>query len=158
MPPLPGIMNMESMACARCDDGFEPKAKIVNSNGELFHPKCFVCAQCFRPFPDGVFYEFEGRKYCEHDFHVLFAPCCAKCGEFIIGRVIKAMQSTWHPECFCCEMCGKELADLGFIKNQGRALCHECNNKDGQLDKNDLRGAFDNVGVLMSESELDGLL
>merc|ERR1711963_1139851 len=126
---MPGVMNLESVACARCDDGFEPKAKIVNSNGELFHSSCFVCAQCFRPFPDGVFYEFEGRKYCEHDFHVLFAPCCAKCGEFIIGRVIKAMQSTWHPECFCCEMCGKELADLGFIKNQGRALCHECNAK-----------------------------
>jgi len=31
-------------------------------------------------------------------------------------------------------------------------------NKDGTLDKNDLRGAFDNVGVLMSEGELDGLL
>jgi Ca2+-binding EF-hand superfamily protein len=31
-------------------------------------------------------------------------------------------------------------------------------NKDGNLDKNDLRGAFDNVGVLMSEGELDGLL
>merc|ERR1712218_110239 len=31
-------------------------------------------------------------------------------------------------------------------------------NKDGTLDKNDLRGAFDNVGVLMSESELDDLL
>ena len=31
-------------------------------------------------------------------------------------------------------------------------------NKDGLLDKNDLRGAFDNVGVLMSEGELDGLL
>merc|ERR1719500_373241 len=31
-------------------------------------------------------------------------------------------------------------------------------NKDGNLDKNDLRGAFDNVGVLMSESELDSLL
>merc|ERR1712243_63485 len=31
-------------------------------------------------------------------------------------------------------------------------------NKDGQLDKNDLRGAFDNVGVPMSEGELDGLL
>merc|ERR1712045_1096207 len=27
-------------------------------------------------------------------------------------------------------------------------------NKDGTLDKNDLRGAFDNVCVLMSESEL----
>merc|ERR1739846_276192 len=31
-------------------------------------------------------------------------------------------------------------------------------NKDGTLDKNDLRGAFDNVGVLMSESELDDLM
>merc|ERR1712091_320583 len=31
-------------------------------------------------------------------------------------------------------------------------------NKHGTLDKNDLRGAFDNVGVLMTESELDGLL
>merc|ERR1712121_345562 len=31
-------------------------------------------------------------------------------------------------------------------------------NKDGVLDKNDLRGAFDNVGVLMTESELDELL
>merc|ERR1712233_168757 len=88
---MPGVMNLESVACARCDDGFEPKAKIVNSNGELFHSSCFACAQCFRPFPDGVFYEFDGRKYCEHDFHVLFAPCCSKCGEFIIGRVIKAI-------------------------------------------------------------------
>merc|ERR1719494_374119 len=31
-------------------------------------------------------------------------------------------------------------------------------NKDGTIDKNDLRGAFDNVGVLMTESELDELL
>merc|ERR1711973_130463 len=31
-------------------------------------------------------------------------------------------------------------------------------NKDGTIDKNDLRGAFGNVGVLMSESELDELL
>merc|ERR1711862_174826 len=30
--------------------------------------------------------------------------------------------------------------------------------KDGTLDKNDLRGAFDNIGVLMSESELDDLM
>merc|ERR1711915_334287 len=31
-------------------------------------------------------------------------------------------------------------------------------NKDGTIDKNDLRGAFDNVGALMTESELDELL
>ena len=31
-------------------------------------------------------------------------------------------------------------------------------NKDGTIDKNDLRGAFDNVGVLMTEGQLDELL
>merc|ERR1719348_1366341 len=31
-------------------------------------------------------------------------------------------------------------------------------NKDGTIDKNDLRGAFDNVGILMTEGELDDLL
>jgi len=131
---MPGVtsmanmsLGMQNMFCTRCNDGFEPHEKIVNSNGELWHPQCFVCAQCFRPFPDGIFYEFEGRKYCEHDFQMLFAPCCGKCGEFIIGRVIKAMNANWHPQCFLCEMCNKELADLGFIRFQNRALCHECN-------------------------------
>lgn len=95
--------------------------------GEFFFKPSFRCAQCFRPFPDGVYYEFEGRKYCEHDFHVLFAPCCGKCGEFIVGRVIKAMNSNWHPKCFRCGVCSKELADRGFFRNSGRALCHECN-------------------------------
>jgi len=41
-------------------------------------------------------------------------------GEFIIGRVIKAMNNNWHPECFRCELCDVALADLGFVKNAGR--------------------------------------
>lgn len=28
--------------------------------------------------------QFEGRKYCEHDFQMLFAPCCHQCGKFYI--------------------------------------------------------------------------
>nr|XP_023017260.1 LIM and senescent cell antigen-like-containing domain protein 1 isoform X1 [Leptinotarsa decemlineata]XP_023017261.1 LIM and senescent cell antigen-like-containing domain protein 1 isoform X1 [Leptinotarsa decemlineata] len=122
-------MSHDNMICSKCGDSFEPQEKIVNSTGQLWHQQCFVCAQCFREFRDGVFYEFDGRKYCEHDFQVLFAPCCNKCGEFIIGRVIKAMNASWHPHCFKCEMCSMELADTGFIKNGGRALCHECNAK-----------------------------
>ncbi|XP_058056934.1 LIM and senescent cell antigen-like-containing domain protein 1 isoform X2 [Anopheles bellator] len=120
-------MSLDTMHCTRCDEGFEPHERIVNSNGQLWHTQCFVCAQCFRQFQDGIFYEFEGRKYCEKDFHILFAPCCNKCNNFVIGRVIKAMAANWHPQCFTCELCSVPLADSGFIRNQNRALCHDCN-------------------------------
>nr|KAF6277305.1 LIM zinc finger domain containing 2 [Pipistrellus kuhlii] len=63
---------------------------------------------------------FEGRKYCEHNFQMLFAPCYGSCGESILGRVIKAMNNSWHPGCFCCRLCGAELAHLGFVKNTGK--------------------------------------
>ncbi|GLD71314.1 LIM and senescent cell antigen-like-containing domain protein 1 isoform X2 [Lates japonicus] len=116
--------------CERCKSGFAPAEKIVNSNGELYHEQCFVCAQCFQQFPEGLFYEFEGRKYCEHDFQMLFAPCCHQCGEFIIGRVIKAMNNSWHPDCFCCDICQAVLADVGFVKNAGRHLCRPCHNRE----------------------------
>lgn len=46
--------------------------------------------------------------------------CFPFAGEFIIGRVIKAMNNNWHPECFRCELCDVVLADLGFVKNAGR--------------------------------------
>jgi len=57
---------------------------------------------------------------------------------------------------------GKGQNEGGFSDEQ-KKMYGECFklmdiNKDGTIDKNDLRGAFDNVGVLMNESELDGLL
>ena len=44
-------------------------------------------------------------------------------GKFVIGRVIKAMQANWHPDCFRCEICNDGLADSGFVKNAGRWVC-----------------------------------
>merc|ERR1711920_1077906 len=57
---------------------------------------------------------------------------------------------------------GKGQNEGGFSEDQLQ-MYRDCFklmdiNKDGTIDKNDLRGAFDNVGVLMTEGELDGLL
>ncbi|KAI6173970.1 UNC-97-like protein [Aphelenchoides besseyi] len=95
-----------------------PNASCNDNNSDITFVFTFSCAQCFLPFEDGIYFEFEGRRYCEHDFHI---------NEFIVGRVIKAMNANWHPECFTCERCSKQLADIGFLRNAGRALCRECN-------------------------------
>merc|ERR1711979_51703 len=60
-------------------------------------------------------------------------------------------------------MGGKGQNDEGGFSAEQIQMYKDCFklmdiNKDGVLDKNDLRGAFDNVGVLMTEGELDGLL
>lgn len=52
--------------------------------------------------------------------HWVDCVCSFRTGEFIIGRVIKAMNNSWHPECFRCDLCQEVLADIGFVKNAGR--------------------------------------
>lgn len=118
--------------CARCNEPFADYEDMACTGpDEYWHLRCFVCAQCFRPFNDNhEYYEFGGRKYCEQDFRTLFAPCCAKCHHFIIGRVIKAINNNWHPNCFNCQLCQIPLADSGFVKSKGRAICHDCNALD----------------------------
>lgn len=65
---------------------------------------------CTRPAAtNAVLYSFS-----ETNFTVIFPD------DFIIGRVIKAMNANWHPDCFTCELCNKQLADVGFLRNLGR--------------------------------------
>merc|ERR1712001_71690 len=79
----------------------------------------------------------------------------------LISRQLQRGSSSYHKLQQTHTM-GKGQNEGGFSEEQLQ-MYKDCFklmdiNKDGQLDKNDLRGAFDNVGVLMSEGELDGLL
>ncbi|KAA3673432.1 uncharacterized protein DEA37_0001344 [Paragonimus westermani] len=112
-------------SCERCAEPFDAEENIVSSRDKLFHVQCFVCSQCFQPLSYSEFYEFEGRRYCKYDFQMLFAPFCHKCGEFIMTKVIKAMQRSWHPECLVCEECNTPLAATGLQKFRGKSKLYE---------------------------------
>lgn len=124
--------NLRARYCARCNEPFgDYEQKARTGDFEYWHLKCFVCSHCFKPFDkDLLYYNFEGRMYCERDFRTLFAPCCSRCNKFIIGRRIKALNKSWHPNCLLCDQCQIPLADMGFVKNKDRALCHTCNLKE----------------------------
>merc|ERR1712024_265713 len=79
----------------------------------------------------------------------------------LISRQQQRGSSSYHKLQQTSNM-GKGHGEGGFSEEQLQ-MYKDCFklmdiNKDGTLDKNDLRGAFDNVGVLMSEGEFDGLL
>merc|ERR1712173_466561 len=70
--------------------------------------------------------------------------------------------SSSYPKFIQTSKMGKGQNEGGFSEEQLQ-MYKDCFklmdiNKDGTLDKNDLRGAFDNIGVLMSEGELDELM
>merc|ERR1712146_200049 len=70
--------------------------------------------------------------------------------------------SGFHRKQLKSKTMGKGQNEGGFSEEQVQ-MYKDCFklmdiNKDGTLDKNDLRGAFDNIGVLMSEGELDELM
>ncbi|KAG9510098.1 LIM domain-containing protein unc-97 [Fragariocoptes setiger] len=148
---------MDISKCAKCNDGFEPYENIAKTGpDELWHIDCFVCSRCFQPFKDNEYFEFEGRKYCHDDFKRLYAPCCSKCGTFIIGRVIRAMHRSWHPDCFECQICGQRLTDFGFISNAGRALCYGCDANEyltPSLKCHKCRQSFDDESPLRYQGE-----
>uniref|UniRef100_A0A0M3I3Y5 LIM domain-containing protein n=1 Tax=Ascaris lumbricoides TaxID=6252 RepID=A0A0M3I3Y5_ASCLU len=111
--------------CARCQLPFASGEFFVSTGSKTWHNECFRCAQCFCSLLDDLHFLVEGRNYCEHDFKALYAPSCAKCGDFIMGRVIKAANSSWHPQCLRCEQCSKQLENDGVWHHAGRIELNE---------------------------------
>lgn len=128
--------------CARCREPFGSHENMAQTGPEEFwHLRCFVCSHCFKPFDKTLeFYERFGRKYCRKDFVTLFAPCCAKCQRHItVGRFIKAMNKSWHPNCFLCDQCSIPLCDVGFVKQLAVATNNSNSNTDNNNNRNHLK-------------------
>uniref|UniRef100_A0A8C8SIV9 PDZ and LIM domain protein 3 n=1 Tax=Pelusios castaneus TaxID=367368 RepID=A0A8C8SIV9_9SAUR len=50
-------------------------------------------------------------------------PLCDKCGNGIIGAVVKARDKYRHPECFVCSDCNTNLKQKGYFFVEGQLYC-----------------------------------
>ncbi|KAH9417519.1 Transforming growth factor beta-1-induced transcript 1 protein [Dermatophagoides pteronyssinus] len=50
---------------------------------------------------------------------------CHGCGRAIIGQVVTALGTTWHPEHFVCIKCQQQLGDQTFFERDGLAYCEQ---------------------------------
>ncbi|XP_010143398.1 PREDICTED: PDZ and LIM domain protein 3 isoform X2 [Buceros rhinoceros silvestris] len=50
-------------------------------------------------------------------------PLCDKCGNGIIGTVVKARDKYRHPECFVCSDCNLNLKQKGYFFVEGQLYC-----------------------------------
>lgn len=56
--------------------------------------------------------------------HRVLAVVCAEAGLCTLQKCVTALDKAWHPEHFCCMMCGRLLGDeSGFHEHDGRPYC-----------------------------------
>jgi paxillin len=52
------------------------------------------------------------------------AIICAGCSNPIIGRIVRAMDQRWHPQCFTCGECGEFLEHVSSYEFNRKPYCH----------------------------------
>ncbi|BGP46814.1 hypothetical protein JCM10450v2_002662 [Rhodotorula kratochvilovae] len=98
--------------CRKCQLPIEGGA-VTSSDGKItgkYHPRCFACFDCGADFPGGEFYVFNGKPYCQHDYHKHNGSLCANpaCGKPIEGACVSLVGEEnggggrYHPPCFNC--------------------------------------------------------
>ncbi|XP_065611148.1 leupaxin isoform X3 [Cyrtonyx montezumae] len=95
----------------------------------VWHPECFVCADCLSSFTTGSFFELEGRPYCELHFHQRQGSVCRGCGHPITGRCITTAGHKYHPEHFICAYCLSQLHKGTFREHGDKMYCQVCHDK-----------------------------
>ncbi|XP_036979651.1 actin-binding LIM protein 1a isoform X15 [Acanthopagrus latus] len=124
--------RMHGTRCNGCGDFVE--GEVVTALGKTYHPACFVCTICKRPFPAGDRVTFNGKdclcQYCVEPMSpgpkdILGSSNCAGCGRDIKnGQALLALDRQWHLGCFKCKACSKVLTGE-YISKDGAPYCEK---------------------------------
>uniref|UniRef100_A0A8B9N483 Actin binding LIM protein 1 n=1 Tax=Accipiter nisus TaxID=211598 RepID=A0A8B9N483_9AVES len=122
---------MYGTRCNGCGEFVE--GEVVTALGKTYHPSCFACTVCKRPFPPGDRVTFNGRdclcQMCAQPMSSspkeLSPSNCAGCGRDIKnGQALLALDKQWHLGCFKCKACGKVLTGE-YISKDGAPYCEK---------------------------------
>ncbi|XP_074015011.1 actin-binding LIM protein 1 isoform X8 [Numenius arquata] len=123
---------MYGTRCNGCGEFVE--GEVVTALGKTYHPSCFACTVCKRPFPPGDRVTFNGRdclcQMCAQPMssspkELSASSNCAGCGRDIKnGQALLALDKQWHLGCFKCKACGKVLTGE-YISKDGSPYCEK---------------------------------
>ncbi|KAA0725487.1 Transforming growth factor beta-1-induced transcript 1 protein [Triplophysa tibetana] len=116
-----------ALFASRCQACSQPIIEnYISALNALWHPQCFVCRECYCPFVNGSFFEFEGQPLCEAHYHQSRGSMCQACQQPILGRCVSAMGAKFHPHHLVCHFCLKPLSKGCFKEQESKPYCHPC--------------------------------
>ncbi|CAE1312321.1 PXN [Acanthosepion pharaonis] len=121
------FLKMFAPKCGGC--GQPINDSYISALNRHWHPECFVCWDCQRPFGNMSFFDHDGLPYCEQHYHAKRGSLCADCQQPITGPSIIAMGRKFHPKHFTCAFCLKQLNNVTFKEQNNKPYCHPCFSK-----------------------------
>mmetsp|Transcript_10869 Transcript_10869/g.24675 ORF Transcript_10869/g.24675 Transcript_10869/m.24675 type:complete len:415 (+) Transcript_10869:114-1358(+) len=95
-------------------------ASVSTANGDVFCKSCMVCSKCGAELAGKSFQTVDGRRVCSGCSKVR----CYACGRDITGQKTKVLDKFYHPECFKCQGCDKQL-EGSFITKGDAVFCNK---------------------------------
>ncbi|KAK7867242.1 hypothetical protein R5R35_000234 [Gryllus longicercus] len=99
--------------CVACGQKVIGEGSGCTAMHRVYHIKCFTCQHCAIQLQGKPFYALEGKPYCEEDYLNTLEKCSV-CMKPILDRILRATGKPYHPQCFCCVVCGKSLDGIPF--------------------------------------------
>lgn len=79
-------------------------------NEKPYHKECLVCFTCKGDLTNKGFMIRDDSLHCEGCYRDLFAHKCSACKQSITdGRMYKAGEACFHPDCYVCAKCNLKL-------------------------------------------------
>jgi len=110
--------------CAKCNERIT-NGRAVTAMDKSWHPHHFQCAQCNDNLEGKEFFAEKGQPYCVRDYQLLFSHNCQICSKAIQGEQVEANSAHYHPSCFVCAVCRRNLAGSTFYAHGGKVYCEE---------------------------------
>lgn len=99
--------------CVKCNGRVIGENSGCSAMDQIYHIECFTCCQCQVNLQGRAFYPIENQPFCEEDYLNTLEKCSV-CVKPILERILRATGKPYHPQCFCCIVCGKSLDGIPF--------------------------------------------
>lgn len=94
----------------------------------LFQQVAEKCSQCGEA-PSGTYYTLNDKLFCE-GCHRSQCERCPRCDEEVTGKVVRISGAAYHPDCFSCVVCKKNMINVPFISDDKQQIyCSDDYNK-----------------------------
>ncbi|KAM6927576.1 LIM and cysteine-rich domains protein 1 [Xenentodon cancila] len=86
-------------------------AERAGYHDALWHPACFVCAECGQSLVDLVYFWSNQKLLCGRHYCQSVWPRCSGCDELIFCKTFVTARDgrTFHEHHYCCWRCGRSL-------------------------------------------------